>query len=112
MKNIKRYRRELEKEGHPLAARDEAGNFIHLNIIPTSFMLPSEYSMWVEEHKRNPHQVWIVKPAAGARGVGIFLVRNPKDIKAWAPVPKRSGSGALPSIAPLPEKPESIVQFI
>lgn len=30
VKNIKRYRKELEKEFNPLAAKDENGSFIHL----------------------------------------------------------------------------------
>jgi hypothetical protein len=30
VKNIKRYRKDLEKEGSPLAEKDELGRFIHL----------------------------------------------------------------------------------
>lgn len=30
MKNIKRYRKELDKEGNPLAEKDELGRYIHL----------------------------------------------------------------------------------
>ena len=30
MKNIKRYRRDLERDGSPLAERDETGRYIHL----------------------------------------------------------------------------------
>ena len=32
VKNIKRYRKDLEKEGNPLAERDEAGRYVHLGI--------------------------------------------------------------------------------
>lgn len=32
VKNIKRYRKDLEKEGSPLAEKDEAGRFIHLGM--------------------------------------------------------------------------------
>jgi len=34
VKNIKRYRKELEKEFNPLAAKDEHGNYMHLNFFP------------------------------------------------------------------------------
>ncbi|KAF7247569.1 hypothetical protein EG68_09703 [Paragonimus skrjabini miyazakii] len=34
VKNIKRYRRDLEREGSPLAARDECGRYIYLDFIP------------------------------------------------------------------------------
>lgn len=30
MKNIKRYRKDLDKEGNPLAEKDELGRYIHL----------------------------------------------------------------------------------
>ena len=30
VKNIKRYRKDLEKEGNPLAEKDENGRYIHL----------------------------------------------------------------------------------
>lgn len=30
VKNIKRYRKDLEKEGSPLAEKDEVGRYIHL----------------------------------------------------------------------------------
>lgn len=30
MKNIKRYRKELDKEGNPMAEKDELGRYIHL----------------------------------------------------------------------------------
>ena len=34
VKNIKRYRKDLEKEKDPLAERDETGRYIHMDIIP------------------------------------------------------------------------------
>jgi len=43
VKNIKRYRRECEKAGSVLAERDQNGRFIHLDLIPDTFMLPAEY---------------------------------------------------------------------
>ena len=30
VKNIKRYRRDLEKEGSPFAEKDETGRYVHL----------------------------------------------------------------------------------
>jgi len=32
VKNIKRYRKELDKENNPLAEKDENGRFVHLGI--------------------------------------------------------------------------------
>lgn len=40
VKNIKRFRKEMEKESSPLAEKDELGNFVYLDIIPLTYHLP------------------------------------------------------------------------
>ena len=68
VKNIKRYRKELEKEGHPLAERSsETGRFLHLDIVPDTFQLPGDMSVFLEEFKRSPTSSWIVKPSASSQ---------------------------------------------
>jgi len=34
VKNIKRYRKEMEKENDPIVAKDENGNYLYLDIFP------------------------------------------------------------------------------
>lgn len=79
VKNIKRYRKDLEKDGSPIAERDANGkyiylgnncvklrhsnNFIKLDFIPVTFMLPADYNIFVEEFRRQPNATWIMKPA-------------------------------------------------
>jgi tubulin polyglutamylase TTLL1 len=63
---MKRFRKELEKNKDPLAAKDEDGNYIHLDFLPKTYVLPAEYSLFVEEFHRNPHMTWIVKPSGRA----------------------------------------------
>lgn len=42
VKNIKRYRKELEREGNPIAERgDTPGRYLHLDFIPVTFILPA-----------------------------------------------------------------------
>ncbi|XP_050410433.1 polyglutamylase complex subunit TTLL1 [Patella vulgata] len=84
VKNIKRYRKELEKEGSPLAEKDENGRFVHLDFIPQTFMLPSDYNLFVEEFRKNPNTTWIMKPCGKARGIGIFLVNKLSQLKKWS----------------------------
>ncbi|KAB0375768.1 hypothetical protein FD755_012411 [Muntiacus reevesi] len=57
MRKDLRYRKELEKEGSPLAEKDESG-------IPPS--------------------TWIVKPCGKAQGKVIFLISNLSQIKKWS----------------------------
>lgn len=41
----------MEREGSPLADRDEKGRWVHLDIIPDTFMLPHDHGMFVEEFR-------------------------------------------------------------
>lgn len=41
--------------------------------LPPSFVLPDDYSLFVEAFKRSPGAVWIMKPVGRAQGKGIFL---------------------------------------
>jgi tubulin polyglutamylase TTLL9 len=42
--------------------------------------------MFVEEFKRKPGTIWIMKPAGRAQGKGIFLFTELKDITDWKKV--------------------------
>uniref|UniRef100_A0AAQ4S8V3 Tubulin tyrosine ligase-like family, member 1 n=1 Tax=Gasterosteus aculeatus aculeatus TaxID=481459 RepID=A0AAQ4S8V3_GASAC len=84
IKNIKRYRKELEKEGSPLAEKDENGKYNYLDFVPVTFMLPSDYNLFVEEYRKNPSSTWIMKPCGKAQGKGIFLINKLSQIKKWS----------------------------
>ena len=86
-KNIKRYRKDLEKEMSPWANKDEHGNYIYLDFLPQTYILPAEYPLFVEEFHRNPASTWIVKPACRSQGKGIFLLSKINQLK------KISGGG-------------------
>nr|XP_039272522.1 probable tubulin polyglutamylase TTLL1 [Styela clava] len=84
VKNIKRYRKELDKEGSLLAEKDDSGRYIHLDFIPVTFLLPADYNLFVEEFRKNPSSTWIMKPCGKARGIGIFLINKLSQIKKWS----------------------------
>ena len=46
VKNIKRFRREMEKEGNPLAEKDAIGDFIYMDIVPNTYILPGDYTIF------------------------------------------------------------------
>lgn len=51
MKNIKRYRKELEREKDPLAERGDVPNrYLHLDFIPVTFVLPAGNTVAIELH--------------------------------------------------------------
>lgn len=76
VKNLKRHRKTIEKE----EGRVEASN---CDFFPCTFTLPSEYHLFVEEFKRSPGSIWIMKPVAKSQGKGIFLFKKLKDIMDW-----------------------------
>ena len=89
VKNIKRYRKEMEKEYALLDLADESGTIDsdpldELDFVPSTYTLPSDYSLFVEEFRRHPSSTWIMKPARGAQGSGIFLINKLSQIKKWA----------------------------
>lgn len=84
VKNIKRYRKDLEREGSPIVEKDETGRYIYLDFIPQTFMLPADYNLFVEEFRKHPNTMWIMKPCGKARGVGIFLVNKLSQLKKWS----------------------------
>jgi len=77
VKNLKKYKKNLIKKW----GKEEADN---TDFFPTSFELPNEYFMFVEEFKRSPGSVWIVKPSGGCQGRGIFIFQKLKDLVEWA----------------------------
>ena len=76
VKNFKRFRKDMEKENHPITQKDENGIYLYLDFLPQTYTLPGEYSLFVEEFHRNPNITWIVKPASRSQGQGIFLLRK------------------------------------
>lgn len=63
VRNIKKYKKEREKENDPIAERDEEGNYIYLDIIPTTYILPGDYTTFAEEFKKTNTGTWIMKPS-------------------------------------------------
>ena len=84
VKNIKRYRRDLEREGNPLAEKSPEGRYLYLDFIPTTFILPADYNMFVEEYRKNPNSTWIMKPCGKSQGAGIFLINKLSKLKKWS----------------------------
>nr|XP_009667854.1 PREDICTED: probable tubulin polyglutamylase TTLL9 [Struthio camelus australis] len=76
VKNLKRFRKQLEREAGKLEARK-------CDFFPKTFEMPLEYHLFVEEFRKNPGITWIMKPVGRSQGKGIFLFRKLKDIIDW-----------------------------
>ncbi|CAK73016.1 unnamed protein product (macronuclear) [Paramecium tetraurelia] len=81
IKNFKRYKKNLEREGKS----EEANNY---NFFPLTFHLPSEYPIFFEEFKRqsansDTKTAWIMKPIGKSQGKGIFIFNKIQQISQW-----------------------------
>ncbi|EDS37777.1 tubulin-tyrosine ligase [Culex quinquefasciatus] len=95
VKNIKRYRKDLERDGNPLAEKTEinipgGSKYLYLDFIPVTFVLPADYNMFVEEYRKNPQSTWIMKPCGKSQGAGIFLINKLSKLKRWSREAKTS----------------------
>jgi len=81
-RNIRRYRRELLKSGNSIA-ECVRGTFLYLDFIPSTYVLPVDYNLFLEEYRKNP-STWIVKPSGKSRGSGIFLIDKLSQLKKWS----------------------------
>ncbi|RKO85612.1 tubulin-tyrosine ligase/Tubulin polyglutamylase [Blyttiomyces helicus] len=86
VKNIKRYRKELEKERANSGDKQPAydSNYAYIDFLPTTFTLPGDYNLFTEEFRKSPSSVWIMKPTDKARGIGIFIINKLQQIKKWS----------------------------
>ena len=84
VKNIKRYRKEVERTW--LERIDGASGLPmpDLDIIPTTLLLPNDFSLFVEEYKKSPSLMWIMKPTSKCQGKGIFIINRLAQVKKWA----------------------------
>uniref|UniRef100_A0A2S2QC69 Putative tubulin polyglutamylase TTLL1 n=1 Tax=Sipha flava TaxID=143950 RepID=A0A2S2QC69_9HEMI len=79
LKNIRRYNRELKRDAAG-TRRSDATDFF-----PTTFEMPKEYDLFLEEFTRGESKVWIMKPVGKCHGNGIFLVNRLSQVDRWSP---------------------------
>jgi tubulin polyglutamylase TTLL9 len=76
VKNLKRMKKQLQRGD----SFEEASKY---HFWPATFVLPAEYGLFLEEFKRTPGAVWIMKPIGKAQGKGIFLFNKLHQISEW-----------------------------
>lgn len=55
-----------------------------VDFLPQTYLLPSDYSLFLEEFKRQPTSIWIMKPNGKSQGKGVFIINKLQQIKKWA----------------------------
>ncbi|CAH2106358.1 unnamed protein product [Euphydryas editha] len=105
VKNIRRYQKNLEKAGHPFAEKiqetllngQSVTRYLYLDFIPTTYVLPSNYNLFVKEYRRSPQSTWILKPCGKSQGEGIFLINKLSMLKKWSRESNKFIQNNLPS---------------
>ena len=54
----------MEKENNPIAEKDETGGLLYMDIVPMTYILPGDYTIFCEEFKKYPNATWIMKPTS------------------------------------------------
>lgn len=62
--------------------QDRAPEAAAYAFFPQTYVVPSEYRMFVEEFKR-ASGTWIMKPIGRAQGQGIFLFNKLSQVRLW-----------------------------
>eukprot|EP01084_Bolivina_argentea_P148205 259150_1 len=119
VKNIKRYKKQSEKQGNKIIA-------VLIDFVPMSYNLPGDYPIFEEEFKKQIIKInhykksseiqndqidlrlsitnfnnfnhkqrgtkWILKPSSRAQGNGIFIINRLSQIKKWTNSSKYNGN--------------------
>lgn len=75
VKNIKRYFKDVSRD----SSAPQPDEFV-----PVTYLLPADYTIFVEEFRRNPNAMWIMKPTSRSQGKGIFIINKLAQIKKWS----------------------------
>jgi hypothetical protein len=76
IKNLKRMQRQLVRE-------DRLAEAARFDFFPSTYVLPADYGLFVEEFKQQVGAIWIMKPIGKAQGKGIFLFNKLSHISEW-----------------------------
>jgi tubulin polyglutamylase TTLL1 len=79
VKNMKRYFKEVNRDPSLLGTCPPPQEFV-----PVTYLLPADYTIFVEEFRRNPNALWIMKPTSRSQGKGIFIINKLAQIKKWS----------------------------
>jgi tubulin polyglutamylase TTLL1 len=83
VKNIKRFKKEFDRDN---SSGVSTKNTMDHEIIPHTYILPQDYSIFMDEFQKNPNRKWIVKPAARSQGKGIFIMSKYSQSKQLSAV--------------------------
>lgn len=73
-KHMKRYRREQEKNSVDIVTKGGQGTATvatDFDMIPSTFVLPSDYNMFVDEFRKSGPSMWIVKPCGKGKQIAV-----------------------------------------
>lgn len=83
----------MQKSGSSIA-KCVRGQFLYLDFVPTSYVLPVNYNLFLEDYRKKP-STWIMKPCGKSQGTGIFLIDKLSQLKKWLKKNKCTNSASI-----------------
>ena len=69
---------------HALSSPSSPHHLVSLLFRGARAVLPNDFSLFVEEYKKSPSLMWIMKPTSKSQGKGIFIINKLAQVKKWA----------------------------
>jgi hypothetical protein len=96
-RNLKRAAREAASSTSSSSSSSSSSAFLSLpgpfDLLPPTFLLPTEYRLFADAFRRGGGGTWIMKPVGRCQGQGISLVSRASQVERWAPDLSGGGGG-------------------
>lgn len=82
-RNIGKYCKKLQLEDSKLESKTSSGQKLDnlMDFLPSTYILPIDYGIFLEEYRKRKKSVWIMKPCGRSLGTGISVLNSLMQIK-------------------------------
>lgn len=79
-RNIKKYSKKYKMDGDKIGTKAH-NRYVLVEFLPSTFILPVDYGIFLEEYRKASNSIWIMKPSGRSLGTGIIIVKSLSQIR-------------------------------